>query len=83
MGEETDLVKGKAEQAVGSHTGDNELESEVDADADVDARTGEMKQKLSHSQDVEAVIDNADGEAASKVGPLKHLADAPGEEMDG
>jgi hypothetical protein len=79
MGANTNPVNNQAKQAVGSHTADNELESEVDADL----RTGGAKQKLSPSQDVEAVLDNADGAAAAEVGPLKHLADAPGNEMDG
>ena len=56
MSEKTDQVKGKAKEAVGSLTGNKDLESEGKADR----RAGEAKEKLGQVKGkVEEVIDKA------------------------
>jgi len=56
MGEKSDQLKGRAKEAIGSATGDEDLESEGKADR----RAGEAKEKLGHAKDkIEAVIDKA------------------------
>ena len=56
MGEQSDQVKGKVKEAVGSLTGDKDLESEGKADR----RAGEAKEKVGKAKDkVEDVIDTA------------------------
>jgi uncharacterized protein YjbJ (UPF0337 family) len=56
MGAESDQVKGHAKEAVGSLTGDKDLESEGKADR----RAGEAKEKLDHAKGkIEEVIDKA------------------------
>ena len=52
----TDQVKGQVKEAVGSLTGDKDLESEGKADR----RAGETKEKVDHAKDkVEEMIDKA------------------------
>ena len=46
MGAESDQVKGKAEQAAGIITGNEELESEGKSDR----RAGEAKEKVEHAE---------------------------------
>ncbi len=56
MGAKSDQVKGQVKEAVGSLTGDKDLESEGKADR----RAGEAKEKLGDATDkVEEVIDTA------------------------
>jgi uncharacterized protein YjbJ (UPF0337 family) len=56
MGANSDQVKGHAKEAVGSLTGDKDLESEGKADR----RAGKAKEKLDHAKDkVADVIDKA------------------------
>jgi len=56
MAGKTDQVKGQVKEAVGSLTGDKDLESEGRADR----RAGEAKEKVDHAKDkVEEVIDKA------------------------
>lgn len=60
MGEKGDQVKGKVKEAVGSLTGDKDLESEGKADR----RAGEAKEKLGQAKDkVEDVVDKAEDKA--------------------
>jgi uncharacterized protein YjbJ (UPF0337 family) len=57
MAGKTDRVKGQVKEAVGSLTGDKDLESEGKADR----RAGETKEKVDHAKDkVEEVIDKAE-----------------------
>lgn len=54
MGAKSDQAKGRAKEAVGSLTGDENLESEGKADR----RGGEAKEKLGHAKDkAEDVVD--------------------------
>jgi len=56
MAGKTDQMKGQVKEAVGSLTGDNDLESEGKADR----RAGETKEKLAEAKDkVEEVVDKA------------------------
>jgi uncharacterized protein YjbJ (UPF0337 family) len=56
MGAKSDQVKGKAKEAAGSLTGDEDLEAEGKADR----RAGEAKEKLGHAKDkLDDVIDKA------------------------
>ena len=56
MAGKTDQVKGQVKEAVGSLTGDKDLESEGKADR----RAGETKEKVADAKDkVEGVIDKA------------------------
>ena len=56
MGAKSDQVKGKAKEATGSLTGDEDLEAEGKADR----RAGEAKEKLGHAKDkLDDVIDKA------------------------
>jgi uncharacterized protein YjbJ (UPF0337 family) len=57
MGGDSDQVKGKVKEAVGSLTGDKDLESEGKADR----RAGEAKEKVADAKDkVEEVIEKAE-----------------------
>ena len=57
MAGKTDQVKGQVKEAVGSLTGDKDLESEGKADR----RAGETKEKVADAKDkVEGVIDKAE-----------------------
>ena len=54
MGEKSDQLKGRAKEAVGTVTGDKDLESEGKADR----RAGKVKEKLGHAKDkVEEAVD--------------------------
>ena len=56
MGAKSDQVKGKAKEAAGSLTGDEDLEAEGKADR----RAGKAKEKLGHAKDkLDDVIDKA------------------------
>jgi uncharacterized protein YjbJ (UPF0337 family) len=68
MGEKTDQVKGRAKEAVGSITGDKDLESEGKADR----RAGEAKEKLGNAKDkLEEVVDTAEGKVEELVDKAK------------
>jgi uncharacterized protein YjbJ (UPF0337 family) len=68
MGEKTDQVKGRAKEAVGSITGDKDLESEGKADR----RAGEVKEKLGNAKDkLEEVVDTAEGKVEELVDKAK------------
>ena len=70
MDAKTDPAKGEGEEAFGI-SGDKALETEGKANR----RPGEAK-------NVQEVFDEADGAAASEVGPLKHLADSEDDETE-
>jgi uncharacterized protein YjbJ (UPF0337 family) len=58
MGAKTDQAKGRAKEAVGTVTGDKDLESE----GKVDRRAGEAKEKVGQAKDkINEVIDKAKG----------------------
>lgn len=68
MGAQSDQVKGRAKEAVGLLTGDQELESE----GKVDRRAGEVEEELNHTKDkVEEVIDKATDKAEEMAGKAK------------
>jgi len=68
MAGKTDQVKGKVKEAVGSLTGDKDLESEGKADR----HAGEAKEKLDHAQDkVEEAIDKAKDKAEEAIDKAK------------
>jgi uncharacterized protein YjbJ (UPF0337 family) len=68
MGEKTDQTKGRAKEAVGSITGDKDLESEGKADR----RAGEAKEKLGNAKDkLEDVVDTAEGKVEELVDKAK------------
>jgi uncharacterized protein YjbJ (UPF0337 family) len=72
MGAKTDQMKGRAKEAVGSVTGDKQLESEGKADR----RAGEAKEKVGHAKrKIEEVTDQAEdkaGEVIDKVRDALH-----------
>ena len=72
MDAKPDHVKSPGEEAFGIGHGGEALEAEGKADR----RPGEAK-------DVQEIFDEADGERASEVGPLKRLADGQDIEMKG
>jgi uncharacterized protein YjbJ (UPF0337 family) len=56
MAGKTDQVKGRGKEAVGSITGDKDLQSE----GKVDRRAGETKEKLGHANEkIDEIIDKA------------------------
>jgi uncharacterized protein YjbJ (UPF0337 family) len=68
MSEKTDQVKGKAKEAVGSLTGNKDLESEGKADR----RAGETKEKVSDAKGkVEEVIDKAESKVEEVIDKAK------------
>jgi uncharacterized protein YjbJ (UPF0337 family) len=63
MAGKTDQVKGRAEEAVGSLTGDKDLQSE----GKVDRRAGETKEQVGHvNEKIDGVVDKA----GKKVGEI-------------
>ncbi|MGZ6854974.1 MAG: CsbD family protein [Mycobacteriaceae bacterium] len=71
MGEKSDQVKGKVKEAVGSLTGDKDLESEGKADR----RAGEAKEKVGKAKDkVEDVIDTAKDKVEEVIDKTKDAA---------
>jgi uncharacterized protein YjbJ (UPF0337 family) len=71
MGEKGDQVKGKVKEAVGSLTGDKDLESEGKADR----RAGEAKEKVGKAKDkVEDVIDTAKDKVEEVIDKTKDAA---------
>jgi uncharacterized protein YjbJ (UPF0337 family) len=68
MAGKTDQVKGQVKEAVGSLTGDKDLESEGKADR----RAGETKEKVDHAKDkVEEVIDKAEEKVEKMIDKAK------------
>jgi uncharacterized protein YjbJ (UPF0337 family) len=68
MAGKTDQVKGQVKEAVGSLTGDKDLESEGKADR----RAGETKEKVDHAKDkVEEVIDKAEEKVEATIDKAK------------
>ena len=68
MGAGTDQVKGRAKEAVGSVTGDKDLESEGKADR----RAGEAKEKLEHAEKkIDDVIDRAEDKVEEVIDKAK------------
>ena len=68
MAGKTDQVKGQVKEAVGSLTGDEDLESEGKADR----RAGEAKEKVDHAKDkVEEVIDKAEEKVEEMIDKAK------------
>jgi uncharacterized protein YjbJ (UPF0337 family) len=68
MAGKTDQVKGQVKEAVGSLTGDKDLESEGKADR----RAGETKEKVDHAKDkVEEVIDKAEEKVEEMIDKAK------------
>jgi uncharacterized protein YjbJ (UPF0337 family) len=68
MSEKTDQVKGRAKEAVGSITGDKDLESEGKADR----HAGEAKEKVGHARDkVEEVVDKVEDKAEELIDKAK------------
>ena len=64
MAGKTEQVKGQAKEAVGSLTGNKDLESEGKADR----RTGEAKEKVGHAKDkVEEVIEKVEHKAGEVI----------------
>jgi uncharacterized protein YjbJ (UPF0337 family) len=71
MGAESDQVKGQVKEAVGSLTGDKDLESEGKADR----RAGEAKEKVDDAKDkVEEVIDTAKDKVEEVIDKTKDAA---------
>jgi uncharacterized protein YjbJ (UPF0337 family) len=68
MGGERDQVKGKVKEAVGSLTGDKDLESEGKADR----RAGEAKEKVADAKGAtEKVIDKAEDKVGEVIDKSK------------
>jgi uncharacterized protein YjbJ (UPF0337 family) len=68
MGEKTDQVKGRAEEAAGSLTGDEHLKRVGRRDR----LAGEAKEKLGHAEDkVEEVIDTAKDKVEEVIDKVK------------
>jgi uncharacterized protein YjbJ (UPF0337 family) len=68
MAGKTDQVKGQVKEAVGSLTGDEDLESEGKADR----RVGETKEKVADAKDkVEEVIDKAEDKVQEVIDKAK------------
>ena len=68
MAGKTEQVKGQAKEAVGSLTGNKNLESEGKADR----RAGEAKEKVGHAKDkVEEVIEKVEHKAGEVIDKAK------------
>jgi uncharacterized protein YjbJ (UPF0337 family) len=71
MGGESDQVKGKVKEAVGSLTGDKDLESEGKADR----RAGEAKEKVADAKGkIEEVIEKAEDKVEEAIDEAKDAA---------
>jgi len=68
MGAKSDQLKGQAKEAVGTLTGDKDLESEGKADR----HAGEVKEKLGHAKDkVEEGVEKAEDKVEEAVDKVK------------
>jgi uncharacterized protein YjbJ (UPF0337 family) len=71
MGAKGDQMKGRGKEAIGSLTGNKDLESEGKADR----RAGEAKEKLGDAKDkVEEVIDTAEDKVEEVIDKTKDAA---------
>ena len=71
MGAKGDQVKGRAEEAIGALTGDEDLEAEGKADR----RAGEGKEKIENAKDkIEDVIDTAKDKLEDVIDKVKDAA---------
>ena len=70
MGADSDQVKGRAEQAAGIITGNEELESQGKSDR----AAGEAKEKIEHAKDkVEAKVEHAKDKLDEAIDKAKHV----------
>ena len=68
MGDKTDQIKGQGKEAIGSLTGNKDLESEGKADR----RAGEAKEKLDHAKNkIAEVVDKVDEKAEEVIDKAK------------
>jgi len=68
MGEKTDQMKGQGKEAIGSLTGNKDLESEGKADR----RAGEAKEKLEHAKGkITEMVDKAEDKAEAVIDKAK------------
>ncbi len=71
MAGKTEQVKGQAKEAVGSLTGDKDLQAEGKADR----QAGEAKEKVGHAKDkVEEVTEKAEHKAGEVIDKVKDVA---------
>jgi uncharacterized protein YjbJ (UPF0337 family) len=71
MAGKTEQVKGQAKEAVGSLTGDKDLQAEGKADR----QAGEAKEKVGHAKDkVEEVIEKVEHKAGEVIDKTKDTA---------
>jgi len=71
MAGKTEQVKGQAKEAVGSLTGDKDLQAEGKADR----QAGEAKEKVGHAKDkVEEVAEKVEHEAGEVIDKAKDAA---------
>ncbi len=71
MGGKTEQVKGRAKEAVGSLTGDKDLQAEGKADR----QAGEAKEKVGHAKDkVEEVVEKVEHKAEEVIDKAKDAA---------
>ena len=71
MAGKTEQVKGQAKEAVGSLTGDKDLQAEGKADR----QAGEAKEKVGHAKDkVEEVIEKVEHKAGEVIDRTKDTA---------
>jgi uncharacterized protein YjbJ (UPF0337 family) len=68
MGEKTDQIRGQGKEAIGSLTGNKDLESEGKADR----RVGEAKEKVDHAKGkITEVVDKAEDKAEAVIDKAK------------
>ena len=71
MAGKTEQVKGQAKEAVGSVTGNKDLEAEGKADR----QAGEAKEKVGHTKDkVEEVVEKAEHKVGEAIDSVKDAA---------
>ena len=71
MAGKTEQVKGQAKEAVGSLTGNKDLEAEGKADR----QAGEAKEKVGHAKDkVEEVVEKVEHKAGEVIDKVKDAA---------
>jgi uncharacterized protein YjbJ (UPF0337 family) len=71
MAGKTEQVKGQAKEAIGSLTGDKDLQAEGKADR----QAGEAKEKVGHAKDkVEDVVEKVEHKAGEVIDEAKDVA---------
>ena len=71
MAGKTEQVKGQAKEAIGSLTGDKDLQAEGKADR----QAGEAKEKVGHAKDkVEEVVEKVEHKAGEVIDEAKDVA---------